>query len=397
MHALSMLHRRLALSCPQVHRKRLNSLLAAVHAAVSGSRLALSDLGRGLCGAAGVKHNIKRVDRLLGNGALHLEVAEVYEALARDCLGAVKIPLIIVDWSDLSPDRSWQLLRASMALEGRSVRLYEEVHPLSRAGTRGVHKRFLARLGAMLPSGCRPIMITDAGFRSRWFQLVNAMGWCWIGRIRNRDMVSAPGSGHWFGCKALYAKASAVAQALGRYQYVRSNPLLCDLVIIKRPRRGRHKRSVLGKAVRSYHSLKQARSQREPWLLACSPSLSHLSAQAVVALYAQRMQIEEAFRDLKSQRFGLGLSACRSKQRQRLRVLLLIATLALYVLRLIGEAAKARQLQFQFQSNTRRSRPVLSAISLALQIVRRRLGAFPPGEINAVRRHLWQPHPALGI
>jgi hypothetical protein len=290
MHALSMLHRTLASSCPQVHRKRLNSLLAAVQATVSGSRLALSDLGRGICGEAGVKHNIKRVDRLLGNGALHLEVAELYEALARQCLGELSTPLIIVDWSDLSADRSWQLLRASVALEGRSVTLYEEVHPLARAGLRGVHKRFLTRLGAMLPPGCRPIVITDAGFRSRWFQLVEAKGWCWIGRIRNRDMVSVPGSGHWFGCKALYAKATSLAQALGRYEYVRSNPVICDLVLVKRASRGRHKKSVLGKAVRSCHSLKQARSQREPWLLAVSPSLSHLSAQAVVALYAQRMR-----------------------------------------------------------------------------------------------------------
>lgn len=128
-----------------------------------------------------------------------------------------------------------------------------------------------------------------------------------------------------------------------------------------------------------------------------SPLLSHLSAQAVVALYAQRMQIEEAFHDLKSERFGLGLSACRSKQRQRWGVLLLIATLALFTLRLIGEAANARQLKFQFQSNTRRSRPVLSAISLALQIVRRGFGAFPASEINIALDRLRQPHPALAI
>ncbi|MEK6212205.1 MAG: hypothetical protein AABM64_17900 [Pseudomonadota bacterium] len=78
-------------------------------------------------------------------------------------------------------------------------------------------------------------------------------------------------------------------------------------------------------------------------------------------------------------------------------VLLLIATLALFTLRLIGEAAKARQLQFQFQSNTRRSHPVRSAISLALQIVRRGFGAFPPGEINIALNRLRQPHPALDI
>ncbi|MEK6210903.1 MAG: hypothetical protein AABM64_11140 [Pseudomonadota bacterium] len=109
------------------------------------------------------------------------------------------------------------------------------------------------------------------------------------------------------------------------------------------------------------------------------------------------MQIEEAFRDLKNERFGLGLSASRSKQGQRLAVLALIGALASFVLRLIGEAARARQMQFQFQSNTRRSRPVLSVISLALQIVQKGLFKLPPGEINAALTRLRQPHSALQL
>ena len=163
MHALTMLHRLLAVSCPRIHTKRLASLLAAVEAALSGSRLALSELGRGLHGHVAVKHNIKRVDRLLGNGALHAETRDVYESLTRHCLVSVQTPLILIDWSDLTPDRRWQLLRASVALEGRSVTLYEEVHPLARATSRRVHAKFLTRIKAMLPSSCTPILITDAG------------------------------------------------------------------------------------------------------------------------------------------------------------------------------------------------------------------------------------------
>jgi hypothetical protein len=374
----------------------LASLLAAVEAALSGSRLALSELGRGLHGHVAVKHNIKRVDRLLGNGALHAETRDVYESLTRHCLVSVQTPLILIDWSDLTPDRRWQLLRASVALEGRSVTLYEEVHPLARATSRRVHAKFLTRIKAMLPRGCVPIVITDAGFRSRWFTLVNRMGWQWIGRIRNRDMVR-PIGGVWKGCKTLYAKATGTAQALGLFEYVRANPVTCRLVLIKRRRRLRHKRTVHGKRVRSCHSLKQARSHREPWLLAVSPGLAHLSAEAVVAIYAQRMQIEESFRDLKSERFGLGLSANRSKHKDRLSVLLLIAYLASFVLRLIGQAAKTRQMEFQFQSNTRRSRPVLSVISLGLQLVRKNLASFPRHELNAALDRLRSCHPALEI
>ena len=187
------------------------------------------------------------------------------------------------------------------------------------------------------------------------------------------------------------------AQSLGEYNYVRNHPVPCRLVLIKRIKKGRHKNGKLGKRVYSKQSQQSARAQSEPWLLAVSPSLGHLSAQAVVAVYAQRMQIEESFRDLKSERFGLGFSANRSTQRSRLGVLLLVACLASFVLRLIGEVGKAKQMEFQFQSNTRRKRPVLSVITLALQLVQHGMAAFPLREFGAALKRLRYDHPALQL
>jgi len=397
MHALTILHRILSASLPEIHAKRLTSLLVAVRAVVSGSRLTLSDMGRGLSGPVAVKHNIKRIDRLLGNSALHTEVPKLYEVLVRQSLEGISTPLIVIDWSDLTANRHWQLLRASVAIEGRSMTLYEQVHPQSRATSPRVHKAFLAKLATMLPTGCTPILITDAGFRSTWFSLVNHMGWSWIGRIRNRDMISPENNDTWVGCKTLYPLASSQAKSLGQYNYVRQHPVSCRLVLIKHAQQKRHHKSRLGKRVRSSRSLKNSRAQLEPWLLAANPKLNHLSAQAIVGLYAQRMQIEESFRDLKSDQFGLGFSSNRSTQKNRLSVLLLVASLALFVLRLIGEVGKARQMEFKFQSNTRRSRPVLSVINLALQLVQHGMAAFPPREFNAVLERLRYDHPALRL
>ena len=397
MHVLTILHRIIFTSFPEIHAKRLASLLAAVEAVVLGSRLTLSDMGRGLPGSVSVKHNIKRIDRLLGNRLLHTEVPALYEALVRQCLNGISMPLIVIDWSDLTPDRQWQLLRASVAIEGRSVTLYEQVHPQSQATSPSVHQAFLKRFASMLPAGCVPILITDAGFRGAWFRMVNRMGWYWIGRIRNRDMVSPANGETWVGCKTLYPFATAQAKSLGQYNYVRNHPVPCRLVLIKRNKQGRHKKSKLGKRVHSSKSQKSARAQREPWLLAVSPRLDHLSAQAVVAVYAQRMQIEESFRDLKSDRFGLGFSANRSTQKNRLGVLLLVACLASFVLRLIGEVGKRHQMEFKFQSNTRRSRPVLSVITLALLLVRHGMAAFPPREFGDALKRLRYDHPALQL
>lgn len=388
MHALTMLHRLLSKSCAHIHKKRLASVCAVTGAAVSGSPLTLSDLGRGLTGCASTKHNIKRVDRLLGNQALHQELPQIYHALAQQHLTHLKNPVILIDWSDLTPDGRWQVLRASLAWEGRSVTLYEQVHPQRDAGARRVHRQFLARLATMLPAGCVPTLVTDAGFRAAWFKLVDQMGWHWIGRIRNRDMVKRVGGTTWSGCKHLYPSATETPRCLGAFDYVRSNPVACRLVIVKRRRQGRHKRNMRGKPARSHHSCKNARRQREPWLLAVSPGLKQLSAHAVVNVYARRMQIEEEFRDLKSEHFGLGFSANCSRHGKRLGVLLLVACLTSFLLRLIGEIAHAHHWERQCQSNTRRSRAVLSVMNLARYLARKGQVVFPYYEFRAALRHL---------
>lgn len=371
MHALDIVQQLLRSCCPHIHATRLTVILAALGAAVRARRLTLTELGRALVGAARVKHNIKRIDRLLGNRHLGAERFALYQVLARRVVGALTEPLIVIDWSDLSADRRWQLLRAAAPIGGRCLTLYEEVHPLARFGNPGVHRAFLAKLKALLPEGVRPILITDAGFRAPWFKSVNRLGWHWIGRIRNRTYLRPQGATTWIGCKTLYARAHARPQALGAFEVVRSNALTCHLYLIKRLKQHRIHKSVFGRRVRSNQSLKKARAQREPWLLAASPSLAHLGAAQIINHFATRMQIEEAFRDLKCARYGLGFELNLSRSRERLAALLLIALLAFFVLWLIGQQALARGLQFHYQSNTRRTRPVLSLFNLACLIVRR--------------------------
>ena len=370
MHALVIVQQLLRTRCPHIHASRLTVLLAAVGAAVRGRRLTLTELGRSLVSTARVKHNIKRIDRLLGNRHLAAERTGVYRALAHRVLGTRREPVILVDWSDLTADRRWQLLRAALPVGGRALTLYEETHALRHLAHPRVHRAFLARLQALLPEGVKPILITDAGFRAPWFKSVNRLGWHWIGRIRNRTYLRPQDAALWAGCKTLHARARPRPQALGAYDVVRSNPVTCRLYLVKRPKRHRVHKSVFGQPVRSAHSLKQARAQREPWLLAASPSLASRTPSQIVNLYATRMQIEEAFRDLKCTRYGLGFELHLSRSRERLAALLLIAALAFYTLWLIGSQALARGLLAHYQSNTRRSRPALCLFNLAAQLIR---------------------------
>ena len=83
MHALNIVQQLIRSCCPHIHAARLKVLLAAVGAAVRVRRLTLTELGRALIGAERPKHDIKRIDRLLGNRHLTAERFELYQALAR--------------------------------------------------------------------------------------------------------------------------------------------------------------------------------------------------------------------------------------------------------------------------------------------------------------------------
>lgn len=116
-------------------------------------------------------------------------------------------------------------------------------------------------------------------------------------------------------------------------------------------------------------SKKHEKRENEPWLIVNSLSGEKYSANDIMLIYKKRMQIEESFRDLKNTRNGLGLRHCRSYQTERLNVALLIATLAMLILWLIGTAAKLRNLHFTFQTNTEKSRDVLSTMFIGSQVL----------------------------
>lgn len=61
-------------------------------------------------------------------------------------------------------------LRASIAIKGRSITLYERTFPLVLQGTQTAHNQFLNELHKVLPDNITPLIVTDAGFRNPWFR-----------------------------------------------------------------------------------------------------------------------------------------------------------------------------------------------------------------------------------
>jgi len=369
MQARQVLHKLLQKVCAEMHKLRRTVLFVNVMAALHGEVLTVTHLGRAIRSEANEKHCIKRADRLLSNRRLQGERVEIYSALTQQLIGTKQRPVIIVDWSDMDECKRHFLLRASVPIEGRSLTLYEEVHTVKSKEKPKVHEHFLQTLQKMLPPHCRPILVTDAGFRTPWFKQVEALGWDWVGRIRNRHEVHLAGETQWIPCKSLYDKATATPTALGRARMTESNPIDCQLVLYKGKPKGRVHLNRLGQRGRSSHSRKHEQAQREPWLLGTSLPESFKLAEKAVKLYALRMQIEEAFRALKSTRFGLSLELHRTYQLERLQVLLLIATLALMVAWIIGKATEHTGQHRHFQANTVRDRVVPSTIFLGIKVI----------------------------
>ncbi len=373
MQATRYVFRRLATACQSMHCKRLGCLLVAVESLARGRRLTLTGLGRSLKSKAKVKHNIKRMDRLLGNEKLYAECQSVYDAVAQMLMAGAQRPVLIVDWTEVAWNQQFHLLRAAIPVGGRAMTVYEEVHPTSAHTSRRVHRCFLQNLATIVGDSCRPILVTDAGFRAPWFQAVEELGWDWVGRIRNTTLVCKAGALSWEPCKSMYLKARRQPKGLGSFAVTKSNPVHCFLYLVRSKKRGRVKKTTRGTRSRANQSLKVAAREREPWLIASSLPNSGAMVKKVVRFYRQRMQIEESFRDMKNRRSGFSLRDSRTNCLKRLTILMLINTLSQFAVWLTGRAGQSRLLHRELQANTVRNRSVLSTFFVGCQLVQHKI------------------------
>ena len=369
MHTATLLTHWLAQHTLIGHSARQSALLKLVSALLGGSKLSVTQLGRHRAGPAYTKHHIKAADRLLGNRHLHAERDGIYRAIARTLLTGIKRPIVLVDWSDADLRRRWLMIKAAVAVSGRAVSVYEKVYPMKRYNSPKAHREFLCALKAALPDGCQPIIVTDAGFRGPWFKAVEAHGWDWVGRIRNKIKYYRDDTKRWQYTDSLYKHATSRVRYVGDVGLSPRHGYRFRMYLVRayKPRVGRPPLTrPQGGRVRQYRRL-----HRAPWLLATSFHHHQGRSQRIARLYAQRMQIEETFRDMKNPRWGFGLNYARCNDGRRLEVLLLIAALASLVLWLVGVYGRVRNWVRRLQANTETCRPVLSIFFVGQQLLRR--------------------------
>lgn len=371
MHATQVLNNQLHKMCQEIHQKRWNALLMMVEAAMIGRTLTVTDLGRSIPGDSYEKHQIKKADRLIGNPYLHNERHMLYRALAKLAVGSCRQPVIHVDWSDLTADREFHWLRATLPVGGRGLPIYEESHRQKDYGNTKVEKCFLKRLKEILPAHCCPIIVTDSGFKNPWFRMVQLLGWDFVGRVGSYIMVSPQGEDAWERTETLFLTATGQARYQGYIDLARTNPLACHAYLLKKKKQSRIKKTKFGQRCASKHSEKNAERERRPWLIVTSLSGGRENTKKVINIYKTRMQIEEAFRDMKNLRWGFRLREAKSTMTYRYENLMLVGTLAMFAIWLMGKVAELKQWQYRYQANTIKIRNILSTFFLGCQVFRK--------------------------
>lgn len=330
------------------HKYRQNALLDATIVLINGASLTLTSIGRYLPGAAQVKNKIKRVDRLLGNASLHHDIPMIFKNIISMLTNQLSLCVIAVDWSGY-PSQEYHVLRASLVCDGRSIPLLSWIVPSEKQQNSQIQKDFLDALVAAVNPASRVIIVTDAGFQNAWFRHIKSLGWDFIGRIRGTVKFRLHKTGeYWYHVSDIKAERHPAIKAstrpvnlgagtLGCTEYAR-----CDgyFYLHKKPSLGRKYKYARCRFFRKSQVRDASKAAKEPWLI--FSSTEDFKPREIMKLYSRRMQIEQNFRDEKSERFGFGLRASYSCSAGRIQVLSLLATLSTIVLWFIGYHAEKK-------------------------------------------------------
>ena len=300
----------------------------------------------------------------------HEEIDLIQQKIASTIIGNNIHPIILVDWSAIDERDQFQVLKASVAYQGRAITILDHVELKYRAKTvkNNSLDRFLQRLKNIVPNNCKPIIVTDAGFSANWFKRINRLNWYFVGRVRGVSQMRKQGEKDWKTCHEMHVLVKNTPIFLGNYELSKKKPMHCQLFIYKKSSIGRIRKTKVGTKMARHLSHDYGRTEKEPWLLASNLSTTQNITKQVINSYKSRMQIEETFRDLKNSCYGLGLIKTLTGSQKRIEVLMLISNLTLFILGIIGKAGYNLGLNSHFQANTITKRKVLSLWFLGRQI-----------------------------
>jgi hypothetical protein len=313
-----------------VHATRALSFAMGVVGVLHAAALGVHAIGRGLAEAKGLnpKHAIKQVDRLLSNAGI--TVWQWFAPWVTFVVAAREDLLVALDWTEFDKDDQATIALYLVTSHGRATPLiWKTVRKSGLKNHRTAYEyEVIERLHELLPATTGVTLLADRGFGDqKLYELLGTLGWTYA--IRFRQVIKVTHAGRTL-------PAGAWLPINGHAKMLRDVLITDD-------------QTSLPAVV-----LKHQKGMKEPWCIATNRT--DLGAAGVVKLYARRFTIEETFRDIKDNHFGMGLSATHIGSPERRDRLLLLGAVAQALLTLLGAAGEACGLDRMLKANTVKTR-----------------------------------------
>jgi len=313
-----------------VHATRVMSLANGVVGVMQAAALGIHAIGRGLAEALDLdpKHAIKQVDRLLSNRGI--VIWTWFAHWVAFVVGDRKEVMVALDWTEFDKDGQATIALYLVSSHGRATPLvWKTIDKRKLKDRRGEYElEVVERLHETLPAGVDVTVLADRGFGDqKFFAWLDTIGWGYV--IRFRQIITIH-------CQGQSKPAGAWVPSGGHAKLLKGVLFTHDQT------------PVPGVVV------KHQKGMQEAWCLATNRP--ELGAAEIVARYARRFTIEETFRDIKDNRFGLGLSATHIGSPERRDRLLFISAVAQALLTLLGAAGEACGLDRRLKANTAKTR-----------------------------------------
>jgi hypothetical protein len=315
-----------------MHAKRVVSLANGAMGLLHAKELLLHKLGEGLAEAKQLnkKHATKQIDRLLSNKRFDIwEQGGVWSSYV---IGDRSDILVSLDWTDFAQDGQSTLALNLITSHGRATPLlWKTALKSSLKHNRARYEgQLLTQLKEILPSGIRVTVLADRGFADqKFFQFMGGeLGFFYIIRIRG----------------GIY-----VTDKNGKKQFAK-DWLRAD---------GRTRCLEDAKITLNHHGIEKfvctkQKAMKDAWYLVSNRK--DLNAGAIVSYYGKRWTTEPYFRDIKDQRFGMGLASTHISRPERRDRLFFIAAICIALLTLLGAAGESIGFDRKLKVNTVKTR-----------------------------------------
>lgn len=328
---------------PLLHSMQTLSLVMAVSGVLFANRLGVAAIGRAMARFFGgsQKHGIKQVDRLLSNEKLMLSA--LFDGYVPVLLGTRRRALVTFDWTEFDADDHSTLVVSLVAAETkRAIPLvWRTVYKSEMKGNQRRHEReLLSTLRRLVPRKVHLIVLSDRGFCDvALYQHMRKLKMDFITRFRPNIGVSFEGE---------LQDAGDLVPRNGRIREIKQTK-------VTRRAKGPYNVVLVKKA-----------GMQDSWCLATSLDIPK---EEIVALYGCRFQCEEAFRDAKDNRYGMGLSKTSISVPERRDRMIMLFCLAYLVHTAAGATSEETGVDATIRANTETKRRTHSLFRQGMELL----------------------------